>query len=295
VHILRTFMKPTDPRAPFLVMAHHRSGSNFLNDLLQKHPCIECLNEPLSMHTRFFRERDLALWHADDFDPDLLHACLADHAALRAYLLELRQYLLQSNSGRIIGFKDTCLFGKLGWLKAFMPNLKIIFLRRDPRAIVSSVLRSELAGFWRYADLVPPAFAQVCPGYTSRVDASDIPALAAETVAMSVAARYELARQTLDLFAHRTLDLDDLMRNPRQCLQLLADFLGVEPDPEQMSFIITRQRESRGGLFSSFRAPVDVEGAWRAHLSVRQIEAIDDVMQAVRASSSGSFMEVRSA
>lgn len=289
-------MKPTDPRAPFCVMAHHRSGSNFLNDLLQKHPCIECLNEPLSMHTRFFRERDLALWHADDFDPELLHASLAGHAALRAYLLELRQYLLQSNSGRIVGFKDTCLFGKLGWLKAFVPSLKIIFLRRDPRAIVSSVLRSELAGFWRYADLVPPAFAQVCPGYASRVEPGDITALAAETVAMSVALRYELARHTLDLFAHRTLDLDDLMRNPVQCLQLLADFLGVEPDPEQMSFIITRQRESRGGLFSSFRAPVDVEGAWRAHLSARQVEAIDDVMQTVRlASASGTFREAHSA
>jgi hypothetical protein len=289
-------MKPPDPRAPFFVMAHHRSGSNFLNDLLQKHPCIECLNEPLSMHTRFFRERDLALWHADDFDPECLHAGLADHPALRAYLLELRHYLLQSKSDRVIGFKDTCLFGKLGWLKQFMPSLKIIFLRRDPRAIVSSVLRSELAGFWRYADLVPPAFAGVCPGFVSRVDAGDITARAAETVAMSVAVRYELARHTLDLFAHCMLDLDELMRRPMHCLQVLADFLGVEPDPEQMSFIITRQRESRGGLFSSFRAPVDVEGAWRLHLSERQIEAIDHVMQAVRqASTSGSLMEVGSA
>lgn len=289
-------MKPTDPRAPFFVMAHHRSGSNFLNDLLQKHPCIECLNEPLSMHTGFFRERDLALWHADNFDPELLHADLADHAALRSYLLELRQYLLCSKGDRVIGFKDTCLFGKLGWLKRFMPSLKIIFLRRDPHAIVSSVLRSELAGFWRYADLVPPAFAQICPGFVSRVETGDIAARAAETVAMSVALRYELARHTLDLFAHRTLDLDELMRKPMHCLQLLADFLGVEPDPEQMSFIITRQRESRGGLFSSFRAPVDVEGAWRTHLSERQIEAIDQVMQAAReAATNSSLMEVGSA
>jgi len=50
-----------DLRAPFLLLAHHRSGSNLLNDLLQAHPCIECLNEPFSMHTPFFREHDLQL------------------------------------------------------------------------------------------------------------------------------------------------------------------------------------------------------------------------------------------
>src|SRR5687767_880319 len=98
------FMKQIDPRAPFFVMAHHRSGSNFLNDLLQKHSCIECLNEPLSMHTRFFREHDLAPWYADEFDPESLHPSLADQAPLRAYLLELRQYLSQSTSRRIVGF-----------------------------------------------------------------------------------------------------------------------------------------------------------------------------------------------
>ena len=68
--------KHNDGRAPFLVLAHHRSGSNFLNDLLQAHPCIECLNEPLSMHTRFFRDCDLARWTHEDFDPRWLHRSL---------------------------------------------------------------------------------------------------------------------------------------------------------------------------------------------------------------------------
>ena len=69
-------MKPNESHPPFFVMAHHRSGSNFLNDLLQQHSGIECLNEPLSMHTRFFREHDLALWTAADFDTVLLHGSL---------------------------------------------------------------------------------------------------------------------------------------------------------------------------------------------------------------------------
>lgn len=274
-------MNALDARDPFFVLAHHRSGSNFLNDLLQQHACVECLNEPLSMHTRFFREQDLAPWHADDFDPARLHPCVEGDPTLKAYLLEFRHYLLQSRGGRVIGFKDTCLFGKLGWLKAFIPRLRIVFLTRDTRAIVSSVLRSRLAAFWRYADLVPPAFAQLCPGYASRIAIGDAALRAAETAAMSVALRYEFARRTLPLFEHRSLALEDLTAEPARCVRMLAEFLGVEADPEQVAFIAARQSESRGGLFSSFRSLEDVESAWRRHLSPQQLQVIDEVMRAM--------------
>jgi len=276
-------MNPADPRAPFVIVAHHRSGSNFLNDLLQTHAEIECLNEPLSMHMSLFREQDLTHWDAREFDPLMLHPCLEVHQAARNYLLDLRQYLLQSRRGRILGFKDTCLFGKLGWLHAFLPGLKIIFLRRDARAIVSSVLRSKLASFWHYADLVPPMFAQICPGYTSRIDVSDTAVRAAETAAMSVAVRYELARRSLGPLDHLTLDLEGLAREPAQCLQRLAAFLGVQRDPEQAAFLLMRQSETRGGLFSSFRSVEDIEETWQRHLSARQLEVIEDVLRAMGA------------
>jgi len=279
-------MKPDDQRAPFLLMAHHRSGSNFLNDLLQTHVDIECLNEPLSMHTRLFRDNDLALWEARDFDPQVLHPSLADQPGARAYLSDLRQYLLQSRRGRILGFKDTCLFGKLGWLQAFLPGLKVIFLRRDARAIVSSVLRSKLASFWHYADLVPPVFAQVCPGYTSRVEPQDAALRATETAAMSVAVRYELARRELGPLEHLVVDLEDLTRDPVPCLRRLSEFLGVEGDVEQATFIAMRQSETRGGLFSSFRSVDDIEQTWRRHLSAAQLAVIDDVMHAMHEVSS---------
>ena len=99
--------------APFFVMAHHRSGSNFLNDLLQSHPQVECINEPLSMHTHFFREHDLNFWSAGDFDDDTLHPSLAAQEPLRAFLHDFRHYLGRSDPSRVIGFKDTVLFGKL--------------------------------------------------------------------------------------------------------------------------------------------------------------------------------------
>ena len=276
-------MKTADPRPPFLVMAHHRSGSNFLNDLLQQHAGIECLNEPLSMHTRFFREQDLVVWTGADFDARLLHRSLAPEDALRGYLVELRQYLSGSRRGRIIGFKETCLFGKLGWLKAFVPGLRIVFLRRDARAIVSSVLRSDLAALWRYAEQVPPVFSRLFPGYASRVPIGATVLRATELAAMSVAARYELARQTLGGFDHLAVQLESFASEPERSVHALAAFLGVDAAPEQLAFVIARHGESRGGLFSSYRTVDDVERGWRRHLSARQVEVIDDVLHVLQA------------
>jgi hypothetical protein len=261
-------------------MAHHRSGSNFLNDLLQAHPCIECINEPLSMHTPFFRGCDLAAWSQSDFHPGWLHASLQPHGALRSFLFDLKEHLAQSHGGRIAGFKETGLFGKLAWFKAFIPDLKVVFLQRNPRAIVSSVLRSGLMPLWFYAELVPPAFREVCPEYRSVAEDADDATRTAEVAAMSVVTRYALARRELPLFDHLVLDLDTMAHQPVESLKAVTDFFGLEPHPDQVSFLLKRQGTSRGGVFSSFRSPADVKHTWRGHLSPSQIEAIEHVLSA---------------
>lgn len=266
-------------RPPFLVLAHHRSGSNFLNDLLQAHPNIECINEPLSMHTGYFRHCDLVPWTKDEFEPDMLHRSLVDHTELRLFLHDFRAYLRKSSSHRVIGFKETVLFGKLEWLQAFLPSLRIIFLKRDPRAIVSSVLRSDLSEFWRYEELVPPVFDKLFPHYRGRAHSADKLARAAEVVTMSVVLRYDLARRTLGLFKHVVVNLDDLMREPLACLEKVAGLLGVEAHEQQMKFIVERQLASRGGTFSSFRKPDDVKNTWERHLEPAQLQAIEEVLR----------------
>lgn len=263
--------------APYLLLAHHRSGSNFLNDLLQAHPRLECINEPLSMHTPYFRDCDLTPWHADEFDAAVLHPSLQPHPELRDFLADLRDYLCGSSSARVIGFKETVLFGKLEWLCRFLPSLKVVFLKRDPRAIISSVLRSNLAGLWNYACLVPPAFRKLFPDYVSRHDGT-APVVAAETAAMSVAVRYALAQRTLGNFQHLVVHLDRVTHEPHECLSELTQFLGVGPHPAPLRFVHERQAVSRGGPFSSFRRQEDVEDAWRGHLQPAQMRVIEDVL-----------------
>jgi len=168
------------------------------------------------------------------------------------------------------------LFGKLDWLKAFVPSLKILFLKRDPRSIVSSVLRSNFIHFWNYAHLVPPAFAAMHPHYLSKARTPG--EMAAEVVAMSVATRYEMARRSIQNFEHRELHLEDLMQNPHEGLETITRFLGVDADDEPLSFLKRRQLESRGGPFSSFRAANDVVTAWERHLNAEQLRVIEEVL-----------------
>lgn len=39
---------------PFVIVNHHRSGSNFLCRLLKANKDVRCLNEPLSQHMGVF-------------------------------------------------------------------------------------------------------------------------------------------------------------------------------------------------------------------------------------------------
>ncbi|MEU6865624.1 hypothetical protein ABZ924_20585 [Streptomyces sp. NPDC046876] len=49
---------------PFLIIGHHRSGTNFLGEPIQRNPVVARANEPFSMRTDFFRDNDLRLWFA---------------------------------------------------------------------------------------------------------------------------------------------------------------------------------------------------------------------------------------
>ena len=270
-----------DARAPFLVLAHHRSGSNLLNDVLQAHPFVECLNEPLSMHTPFFREADLQCWTAADHETGRLHRALPEGSGLRAFLEGMREYLQCSRAGRVIGFKETALFGKLGWIQAFLPGLKVIFLQRDPRAIVSSVLRSGLIDFWDYRGLVPPAFRRCFGPVVRSAWTAGSPQERAALATMSVAVRYELARRELLHMEHVALRLEDVVQRPDASLALLWCFLGVPSHPGPLQFLRGRQNASRGDAFSSFREPAVALEGWRRHLSGAELAAIEAVWQMV--------------
>ncbi|MFJ8011255.1 sulfotransferase [Streptomyces sp. NPDC096339] len=251
--------------APFLIIGHHRSGTNFLGELIQRNTAVACANEPFSMHTDFFRDNDLRPWSAAAYDQAVLHPELYSSPKIVLFLQELRKWLGSSPEGCRRGFKETLLYEKLPWLGEYLPGLRVIHLVRDPRAVTASVLDvPEADELWKYSVTVTRYLEEQLghpPG-----DALD----PFELCLHSIGIRWELARRSLAAFEHITVRLEDLVEQPEDALGRLMGFLDLEPTDEQRDFILDSQRESRGGRYSSYRSRDSVLNSWRSRLTEAQ-------------------------
>lgn len=244
---------------PFLLLSHHRSGSNFLTDLLQVNERVECVSEPLSMHTEF-RRFDLETWTAEEADPDCLHPRLREAPGVAAFIRGLREWLYAPPVGAVRGAKETLLFDKLPWWGSTFPSMRVIWLVRDPRAVVHSVLRCGLWRFWEY----PERVTGFCRDYYG--DPTIAPASPAELTLWSWKVRFALAREQLVHFDHLRVRLEDLVERPREELRRVLDLVGVPVSPAQAAYLSRPVEESRGGTFSTVRDRDEVIGGWRAGL-----------------------------
>ncbi|MFC9294041.1 sulfotransferase family protein [Streptomyces sp. NPDC057011] len=251
--------------APFLIIGHHRSGTNFLGELIQRNPAVACANEPFSMHTEFFRDNDLRPWSAADYDQAVLHPELYAHPKIVLFLQELRKWLVSSPEGCRRGFKETLLYEKLPWLGAYLPGLRVIHLVRDPRAVAASVLNvPEADELWKYSVTVT-RYLEEQLGHSPGAGLDPF-----ELCLRSIGIRWELARQSLAAFEHITVRLEDLVGHPEDALGRLMNFLDLEPTSDQLEFIADSQRSSRGGRYSSYRSRDAVLNSWRSRLTDAQ-------------------------
>ena len=134
-----------------MVLAHHRSGSNFFGDVLQAHPHTECLSEPFSMHTSAYLDLDLIRWGASEYHPRTLHPQLSRYPGTVEFTRDLSSYLGAAPVGQARGFKETLGFEKLPWLREVFPGLRVVIVVRDPRAVVRAVTARNMERLWDYA------------------------------------------------------------------------------------------------------------------------------------------------
>ena len=247
-------------QGPFMILSHHRSGSNFLTDLMQANEGVECISEPLSMHTDF-RRFDLQLWTGEEFVPSHFHAHLHDAPGTAAFIRRLRDWLYDAPATMVRGMKETLLFDKLTWCRELLPTIKVVWLVRDPRAVVNSVLRCGLWRFWQY----PERVARFCREYYG--DLTIDPVSPAELTLWSWKVRYALAREHLGHFDHLCVRLEDLVKAPRDELGRIADLVGFGVTPSQELYVSRPNEESRGGTFSTVRRGTEVVDGWMNELS----------------------------
>ena len=256
----------------FLVLSHHRSGSNFLCNLLCANKEVVCINEPLSMHTTFFYENDLIDWQANEYDSEFLHKSLRQFPELTGYLKELRSYLIEdSNAKRAVGFKETLLFEKLPWFKEFMPEIKIIYLVRDPRAVINSVMRNDMYKIWNY-DVTVKRYLEV---NNPEIKIST----PIELATWSWKIRNNSFNRYKKLFDYKIVRLEDIVNDPQEETSKMMSFLNKGLSDEQVAFLSkVYVEDKKGKAFSVFTSKDRVLNDWKGRVSIEDEKYIRRIL-----------------
>jgi len=234
---------------PFCLLSHHRSGSNFLNELIRSHSLLSSLKEPFAQHLSLFAECDIERWEAQP--PPERAAWLAD-PFVQAYLNDLRGWLLAAPRR---GFKETRLAEKLVWLEALVSPVRLILLVRDPRAVTVSILRRpHLIDYW-----IPVSQLAHLPPSTFRDRAEHDPVYRS---ALIWAHRHrQLLLEELRTRPMLLVRLEDLLAGPDMTLTRLFSFLGdLQPEPAQITLMKDLWSPARHytASYSLRRRPQDV-------------------------------------
>ncbi|MDW8804346.1 sulfotransferase [Streptomyces scabiei] len=269
----------TQGGAPFMVLAHHRSGSNFLADVLQAHPHVECLSEPLSMHTSGYLPHDLLRWTQAEYRADVLHPELAAAPEAVRFTKDLAAFVGSAPSGTARGFKETLGFEKLSWMRQVFPGLRIVLLVRDPRAVVRAVLSRQMEGLWDYPGIIA-RYKQQYGSVAKFGSVREFPihdATPLDRVITSWQIRFWEARRDLGTHLATRVRFEDILTQPQRRLEQIMRVVGAPLHPEQLAFIEnSHSGPSRGGSYSTVRDPQKVMSAWKRELSPDTIHTITE-------------------
>lgn len=246
----------------FVLLGHHRSGTSFVNSVVRAHPEVESINEPLSQHLDAFRDADMVVWETTDCGSDGLPAAIAPRSAAADFLFDLRRWLSAEGASRR-GFKETCLFEKLGWLHGYLGVTPGALLVRDPRAVVASVIKRDLdRSWWAYSERLARWVG--AGGQLSKpVDFDDRVAVCAAVWALRTVRGLDHAR----LRQWPVLRLEDLFVDRHRYLATLMGQLELPVHPQQIAFIEESWSETLGGTYSYRRAPESVLEEWKETLT----------------------------
>jgi hypothetical protein len=260
--IHRTALDDSGGAPPFAVIGHHRSGTNFLTEILQMHSRVSFIDEPLSMHTRGFPDTDLHRWDAAEYHPEQLHVELRPYPRSREFFHQLVAYLTCPPAGQCRGFKETLLFEKLPWLLSAAPGLRIVHIVRDPRAVIASLLKHDVDRQWRYSERLAAYFSRnpdtpIEPRHATPLD---------RCITSWRIRQYELRRRPVGA-PLLTVRLEDVVLDDARTLNRIMAFLDLMVEDRQIEIRRLSEEHTRGGMYSTYRRREDVLDSWRHRLT----------------------------
>lgn len=255
-------VNPSRSASPFFVVGCGRSGTTLLRTMLNRHSQVaipleslfivdylqakESLSIELLIRT-MVREYELYEWGIEVSECDLIGASDARTAIERlheVYLSKLGKHVWGQKTPRFVGYGDV--------LKRAWPHAKFVHVVRDPRAVVSSLIRSDVH---RSNAL-----------FASKRWLRDVSAglgLADKYPGDVLLVRYE-----------------DLVRAPEATLRRVCVHLGLDYEP---ALIVPRRQETRdySSYYASIHALLDKPpdpdriDLWRTSLGGRQLQLVE--------------------
>lgn len=251
-------------KSPFFIVGCGRSGTTLLRTILNHHPKVAIPLEslfiidylrsgsrvpPEKLRELMTMEFEISEWGMRVTSGDLKDCTTAKE------LIDKVHDLYAAKHGKVIWGQKVPRFVRFGdLLKSNYPRAKFIHLIRDPRAVVSSLIRSNVHRSNAY--------------YASLRWLKDV-------------------RAGLDLkerYAEDVLEVryEELVKRPKGTTERVCSFLGLDFDPAMLSYHKTNRSE-----YSSYYSKVhnklaqppnrDRIEAWRSHLSNRQQSLIESL------------------
>lgn len=240
--------------APTVLLGFPRSGTNYLSFRVSQHPNVTVLIEPFSMHCPAIFGRRGEYWPGAGLDRTRYHRSVPLPSGIRTFLGEFRDQGLQPTgpADRRV-FKETFLFLQLGWLQQYLPDLRIVYLYRDPAEVAASFVKHGLYQKWHYRKYFETVRRSVkrepdLARYRPLVAAVD-PASAVDVVtALRVMLDAEWHRHR-DSFDHISIRFNDLRDDPNATLEQIWKFLDVPCLPPVLP---ATQSTPRGDMYSRY-------------------------------------------
>ena len=266
----------------FIVLGFRRSGTTYISELIKTHPNAKCLIEPLTLNIDNFRQHEFSYWTDKDFVQTIYHSSFRNKQLAVEFLTEFKKWLDVSSDRNAIGFKEVTLHSKILWLKKFIPDIKIIYLTRDPKNVVASFKKLNFSQRWDYKNKVrrfinqkqAPFSIQGLPLLINDTNYSEND-IVVSCLAFKISILYYL--HIADRGALMRVKIEDFLDAPRNITSDIMNYIGLEIHRRQVEFINETTSTTRGGSYSKYRRKDDVNNLFQI-LTPSEFEIIEELL-----------------
>jgi hypothetical protein len=253
---MRLFGSMSDLRIA-LVIGCARSGTSILGELVGAHPDVTYIFETHG------------LWESAGLGVNDSHRLVASHATaqvrdhVRGWIRE------QQRDGTLIVEKTPRNVLRVPFLRALLPEARLIHIVRDGRDVACSLMPGIGGAEWRH--LKPPSWRRLLSTEAGVVRC----ALAWKEV-------LEIALEDLDGVPHLEVRYEDLVARPEEQVSRVLRYLELPPRPEVTAFCGRVQDETDGMYHARFqhkwyrpdhRRRV---GRWRENMTPREQHVVEE-------------------